>query len=50
MKYVLPLISGSDICINPVNWHTDATPATRSSNDNSPAIRMEEAYAPYTKL
>ena len=28
VKYVLPLISGSDICINPVNWHTDATPAT----------------------
>ena len=28
VKYVLPLIAGSDICINPVNWHTDATPAT----------------------
>jgi hypothetical protein len=28
VKYVLPLISGSDICINPVNWRTDATPAT----------------------
>ena len=28
VKYVLPLISGSVICINPVNWHTDATPAT----------------------
>ena len=28
VKDVLPLIAGSDICINPVNWHTDATPAT----------------------
>ncbi len=28
VKYVLPIIAGSDICINPVNWHTDATPAT----------------------
>ena len=28
VKYVLPLIAGSDICINPVNWRTDATPAT----------------------
>ena len=28
VKYVLPLIAGSDICINPVNWCTDATPAT----------------------
>ena len=27
VKYVLPLIAGSAICINPVNWHTDATPA-----------------------
>ena len=27
VKYVLPLIAGSDICINPVNWRTDATPA-----------------------
>ena len=26
-KSVLPLIAGSDICINPVNWRTDATPA-----------------------
>ena len=28
VKYVLPLIAGSNICINPVNWRTDATPAT----------------------
>ena len=28
VKYVIPVISGSDICINPVNWRTDATPAT----------------------
>ena len=28
VKYVLPIIAGSDICINPVNWRTDATPAT----------------------
>jgi len=28
VKCVLPLIAGSDICINPVNWRTDATPAT----------------------
>ena len=26
--YVIPVISASDICINPVNWQTDATPAT----------------------
>ena len=28
VKYVVPVISASDICINPVNWRTDATPAT----------------------
>ena len=28
VKYVLPIIAGSDICINPVNWRTDDTPAT----------------------
>ena len=28
VKYVIPIISASDICINPVNWRTDATPAT----------------------
>ena len=28
VKYVLPLIAGSAICINPVNWRTDATSAT----------------------
>ena len=28
VKYVIPVISASDICINPVNWQTDATPAT----------------------
>ena len=28
VKYIIPIISASDICINPVNWHTDATPAT----------------------
>ena len=28
VKYVKPVIAGSDICINPVNWRTDATPAT----------------------
>jgi len=28
VKYVKPVISASDICINPVNWRTDATPAT----------------------
>ena len=27
VKYVLPVIAGSDICINPVNWRTDDTPA-----------------------
>ena len=27
VKYVVPVISASDICINPVNWRTDATPA-----------------------
>ena len=28
VKYIKPVISASDICINPVNWRTDATPAT----------------------
>lgn len=28
VKYIQPFLSASDICINPVNWHTDATPAT----------------------
>ena len=28
VKYVIPVISASDVCINPVNWRTDATPAT----------------------
>ncbi|MCR5070207.1 MAG: DUF3089 domain-containing protein [Prevotella sp.] len=28
VKYIQPIIAASDICINPVNWHTDATPAT----------------------
>jgi hypothetical protein len=28
VKYVIPVISASDICINPVNWRTDAIPAT----------------------
>jgi len=28
VRYIQPIISASDICINPVNWHTDATPAT----------------------
>ena len=28
VKYVIPVISASDFCINPVNWQTDATPAT----------------------
>ena len=28
VKYVLPVIAGSDICINPVNGRTDDTPAT----------------------
>ena len=28
VKYVIPVISASDICINPVNWRTDDTPAT----------------------
>ena len=28
VKYIKPIISASDICINPVNWRTDATPAT----------------------
>ena len=27
VKYVLPIIAASDICINPVNWRTDDTPA-----------------------
>ena len=27
VKYVIPVIAASDICINPVNWRTDATPA-----------------------
>ena len=27
VKYIIPIISASDICINPVNWHTDDTPA-----------------------
>lgn len=27
-KYILPVIAGSCIAINPVNWRTDATPAT----------------------
>ena len=27
VKYIIPIISASDICINPVNWRTDATPA-----------------------
>jgi len=28
VKYIQPIIAAADICINPVNWHTDATPAT----------------------
>ena len=28
VRYIIPVITASDICINPVNWHTDATPAT----------------------
>ncbi len=28
VRYIKPIIAGSDICINPVNWRTDATPAT----------------------
>ena len=28
VKYVIPVIAASDVCINPVNWRTDATPAT----------------------
>ena len=28
VKYIKPIISASDICINPVNWRSDATPAT----------------------
>ncbi len=28
VKYIQPIISASDVCINPVNWHTDAMPAT----------------------
>ena len=28
VKYIKPIIAASDICINPVNWRTDATPAT----------------------
>ena len=28
VKYIKPITSASDICINPVNWRTDATPAT----------------------
>ena len=28
VKYVLPIIAASAICINPVNWRTDDTPAT----------------------
>jgi hypothetical protein len=27
VKYVIPVIAASDICINPVNWRTDDTPA-----------------------
>ena len=27
VKYVIPVIAASSICINPVNWVTDATPA-----------------------
>lgn len=27
VKYVKPVLNASDICINPVNWRTDATPA-----------------------
>jgi len=28
VKYIIPVIAASDVCINPVNWRTDATPAT----------------------
>ena len=28
VKYIKPIIAASDVCINPVNWRTDATPAT----------------------
>ena len=28
VKYIKPIIGASAICINPVNWRTDATPAT----------------------
>ena len=28
VQYIKPVIAASDVCINPVNWHTDDTPAT----------------------
>lgn len=28
VKYIKPVIAASDVCINPVNWRTDAIPAT----------------------
>jgi hypothetical protein len=28
VKYIQSVIAASCVCINPVNWHTDATPAT----------------------
>ena len=27
VRYIQPVIASSCVCINPVNWHTDATPA-----------------------
>lgn len=60
VKYIKPVIAGSSICINPVNWHTDATPAilhdtitvTVSQDDHVLVVSgySGSEYAPYRDL
>ena len=60
VKYIKPIIAASDICINPVNWRTDATPATLQDTITitlSPEYHVLVAtgysgseYAPYKDL
>ena len=60
VKYIKPIISASDVCINPVNWRTDATPATLHDTITvtvSPAYHVlvvtgysASEYAPYKDL
>ncbi|MBR1838868.1 MAG: DUF3089 domain-containing protein [Bacteroidaceae bacterium] len=44
VKYIKPVIAASDICINPVNWRTDATPATPAILHDTITISMSPEY------